>query len=119
MGGDGLLGAFEEHVLLSVARGEGDSYGMQVRRDIEARTGRDVSIGAVYATLNRLEKKGLVSSSLRDGAPERRGRAQRFFSIEAAGADALRQSLKQHRSMWEGLDPDALVPDAPLGGGSS
>ncbi|MDX1495008.1 MAG: helix-turn-helix transcriptional regulator [Longimicrobiales bacterium] len=111
MGGDGLLGAFEEQVLLSVARGQGESYGMQVRRDIEARTDRDVSIGAVYATLNRLEKKGLVVSSLRDGPPERRGRAQRFFSLEPSGAEALRTSLEQHRSMWEGLDPDALLGD--------
>ncbi len=114
MGVDGLLGAFEEQVLLSVARGAGESYGMRVRRDIAARTGRDISIGAVYATLTRLEKKGLVTSALRDGPPERRGRAQRFFRIEPAGADALRASLEQHRSMWEGLDPDALVD-----GGSS
>mgnify|MGYP002623251148 FL=1 len=108
MGSDGLLGSFEEQVLLSVARDRGDAYGMRVRRDIEARTGRDVSIGAVYSTLDRLEKKGLVSSALRDGA-DGRGRAQRFFRIEPAGAEALRTSLAHHRSMWEGLDPDALL----------
>lgn len=114
MGSDGLLGSFEEQVLLAVARDRGDAYGMRVRREIEARTGRDVSIGAVYSTLDRLEKKGLVSSELREGSElragsEGRGRAQRFFRIEHAGAEALRTSLHLHRSMWEGLDPDTLL----------
>ncbi len=77
MGRDGLLGSFEELVLLAVARGGEDAYGMTVRREIEERTGRDVTIGAVYATLDRLEKKGLVGSELRDGDASRRGRARR------------------------------------------
>ena len=109
MGSDGLLGAFEEHVLLGVARGAGDAYGMTVRRDIEERTGRDVSIGAVYATLERLERKGFVASRLDDGSPERRGRARRFFTLEPAGADALRTARELSRRMWEGLDPASLV----------
>ena len=104
-----MLGAFEEHVLLSVARQGGEAYGMRVRRDIAARTERDLSIGAVYATLDRLEKKGLVTSRLEDGDAERRGRARRFYTISSDGAAALRASLAQHRSMWEGLDPDALL----------
>lgn len=112
MGGGGLLGAFEEHVLLSVARGGGDAYGMTVRRDIEARTGRDVSIGAVYSTLDRLEAKGMVASRLDDGPPERRGRARRFFTLARDGADALRTARDLNDRMWEGLDPDTL----PVGG---
>ncbi|MEQ9401074.1 MAG: helix-turn-helix transcriptional regulator [Longimicrobiales bacterium] len=112
MGGSAILGSFEEHVLLAVARGRSDAYGMTVRRDIQERTSRDVSIGAVYATLDRLETKGLVRSRLDHGDPERRGRARRFFSLTPEGADALRLSLEQHRRMWDGLDPAALPGDA-------
>ncbi len=114
MGGNGLLGAFEEHVLLSVARGGGDAYGMTVRRDIEERTGRDVAIGAVYSTLDRLETKGLVVSRLGHGPPERRGRARRFFTLALAGAQALRTARELTDRMWEGLDPASL----PTRGGS-
>ena len=81
MGKDGLLGSFEELVLLAVARGGEDAYGMTVRREIEERTGRDVAIGAVYATLDRLEAKGLLASEFRDGDASRRGRARRFFEL--------------------------------------
>ncbi len=109
MGGDGLLGAFEEHVLLAVTRCGTNAYGMTVRREIEERTGRDVAIGAVYSTLNRLEQKGWVESNLREsGDRERRGRARRFFVLRPQGADALREALNQRRSMWEGLDPASL-----------
>lgn len=106
-----LLGAFEQHVLLAVARHRGAGYGMTVRRDIADRTGRDIAIGAVHATLERLETKGLVSSRLEDGDPQRRGRARRFFSIEAAGVEALVTALDQHRRMWQGLDPEALAAE--------
>jgi PadR family transcriptional regulator PadR len=110
MGGDGLLGAFEEQVLLAVTRCGANAYGMTVRREIEERTGRDVAIGAVYATLTRLEQKGWVASTLREsGDAARRGRARRFFALLPEGADALREALGQRRSMWEGLDPSKLV----------
>jgi DNA-binding PadR family transcriptional regulator len=99
------LGAFEEIVLLALIQvGEG-AYGMTVRREIEERSGRSVSIGAVYATLDRLEKKGYVSSSLADPSTVRRGRARRYFRIEQAGEEALRRSRDVVSSMWEGLEP--------------
>lgn len=99
------LGAFEEIVLLALIQvGEG-AYGMTVRREIEERSGRSVSIGAVYATLDRLEKKGYVSSSLADPATVRRGRARRYFRIERAGEEALYRSREIVSSMWEGLEP--------------
>ena len=82
---------------------------MTVRRDIEERTGRDVAIGAVYATLARLEKKCLVVSRLDDGTPERRGRARRFFSLEPAGAEALGTARDLSLRMWDGLDPRSLL----------
>ena len=82
MGRDGLLGAFEELVLLAVAHEGGDAYGMTVRREIERRGGRSVTIGAVYATLDRLTGKGYVGDSPGETGPARRGRA-----ASVAGAD--------------------------------
>ena len=68
MSKDGLLGTFEEHVLLAVVHAGDDAYGMQIRRQIEDRIGRSIAIGAVYATLDRLERKGMVSSWLAEAA---------------------------------------------------
>jgi len=99
-----LLGSFEELVLLAVARAGGDAYGMTVRREIEARTGRDVTIGAVYATLDRLEVKGLLCSRFTGGDGDRGGRARRVFRVERAGADALQATRETRASLWEGVD---------------
>lgn len=100
-----FLGEFEQLVLLALIRlGEG-AYGMAVRREIEARAERDVSIGAVYATLDRLEEKGLVKSRLGEASDARGGRAKRCFSITAAGARALEKSQHAFRQMLEGLPP--------------
>ncbi|MEW5915513.1 MAG: helix-turn-helix transcriptional regulator [Gemmatimonadota bacterium] len=98
-----LLGSLEQIVLLALIRLGDDAYGMTVRREIEARTGRDLSIGAVYATLERLESKGHVSSAVGDPTPERGGRAKRHFRIEAAGERALRATQQAMRSMSAGL----------------
>jgi DNA-binding PadR family transcriptional regulator len=86
-------GAFEQLVLLAVARlGEG-AYGMTVRRELEERTGRPISIGAVYATLERLERKGYVRSESAVGHAERAGRARRLVRLEPEGTRALREAL--------------------------
>ena len=98
-----FLGEFEQLVLLALIRlGEG-AYGMAVRREIETRADRDVSIGAVYATLDRLEEKGLVKSRLGEASDARGGRAKKCFSITAAGARALEKSQQAFRQMLEGL----------------
>jgi DNA-binding PadR family transcriptional regulator len=76
---------------------------MTVRREIEERTGRELSIGAVYATLERLEAKGYVSSSVGEPTPERGGRAKRLFRPEAQGQRALRSTQDAMRRMTEGL----------------
>jgi PadR family transcriptional regulator PadR len=98
-----LLGSLEQIVLLALVQLGDDAYGMTVRREIEARTGRNVSIGAIYATLERLEGKGLVSSFTGDPTPERGGRARRHFRIEAEGRRALRTSQDAIRKMSAGL----------------
>jgi DNA-binding PadR family transcriptional regulator len=99
----GLLGSLEFIVLLALMRLGDDAYGMTVRQEIESRTGRNISIGAVYATLERLESKGYVSSRTGEPTAERGGRAKRHFQLEARGQQALRASRDAIRSMTMGL----------------
>jgi DNA-binding PadR family transcriptional regulator len=97
-----FLGEFEQLVMLAVLRLEQNAYGMEVRREIESRAGRDSSIGAVYATLDRLETKGLVHS--RELAPEgEKGRPRRLYRITAEGGRALERTKTAVASMWEGI----------------
>lgn len=98
-----LLGSLEYIVLLALVRLGPEAYGMTVRREIDKRTGRDVSIGAVYATLERLEAKGYVKSFTGEPTAERGGRAKRLFQIEADGKRALRASQQAIRKMTAGL----------------
>jgi len=97
------LGEFEQIVLLALMRLSDDAYGMRVRREIEDRTGRVVTIGAVYATLDRLEDKGLVESALGEPTAERGGRAKRTFLVTAEGVSALKQSHEAVERMADGV----------------
>ena len=97
-----FLGEFEQIVMLAVLRLEAEAYGMEVRREIEARAGRDASIGAVYATLDRLESKGLVRS--RELAPEGdKGRPRKLYRVTADGGRALARTQQAVNRMWEGV----------------
>jgi PadR family transcriptional regulator, regulatory protein PadR len=98
-----LLGSLEHLVLLALVQLGANAYGMTVRREIERRTGRNLSIGAIYATLERLEAKGFVSSSLGEPTAERGGRAKRLFRLEADGERALGASHDAIRKMTAGL----------------
>jgi DNA-binding PadR family transcriptional regulator len=100
-----FLGEFEQLVLLALIRLGDEAYGMAVRRELEHRAARDVSIGAVYATLDRLEGKGLVKSRLGAASEERGGRPKKCFTITGAGARALERSQQALRDMLEGLPP--------------
>lgn len=97
------LGEFEHLVLLAVLRLGVDAYGMRVRREIAERTSRDVTIGAVYATLERLEAKGLVKSQIGDSTAERGGRAKRSFHLTGAGVEAINRAQESLLSMLEGI----------------
>jgi DNA-binding PadR family transcriptional regulator len=97
------LGEFEHLILLAVLRLNDDAYGMRVRREISERTGRDVTIGAVYATLERLETKGLVSAAISEPTAERGGRAKRSFRVTAQGMEAINRTRHEMQSMSEGL----------------
>ena len=99
------LGEFEQLVLLAVIRlGEG-AYAVPVRVEIESRTHRSASRGAIYITLDRLEEKGFLRSHLADGNAERSGRPRRYYRITPAGERALENSWQALKSMWEGLKP--------------
>ena len=98
------LGEFEHIIVLALLRLEDRAYGVTVRQEIEFRIKREVSIGAVYATLNRLETKGYVKSDYGDPTPERGGRSKRFFSVTAKGVAAVNRTQRALKSMTEGLD---------------
>jgi PadR family transcriptional regulator PadR len=107
MSGDNALGAFEEQVMLAVLHARDDAYGMNVRRELEARTDREVAIGAVYVTLDRLEQKGLISSKRAVGE----GGSRRVFAVTAAGTRALYETRSVRDRLWQGLDPRLLSKD--------
>jgi PadR family transcriptional regulator PadR len=98
-----ILGAFEQAVLLAVLRlGEG-AYGRAILRDVQARLEREVVAGAVHATLDRLEHKGFLSSSLGSGTPMRDGRARRFYRLEPPGVRALDDARYALNRVWRGV----------------
>ena len=99
----GYLGSFELMVMLALIRLGDDAYGVTISTEIEAHTGREVLLGSVYATLERLEKKGFVSSNLGDPTPERGGRAKRYFRITAKGLRELRGARRLFTALWKNI----------------
>jgi PadR family transcriptional regulator PadR len=99
------VGAFEEQVLLAVIRAGAEAYGMEVRRVIEEVTERDVAIGAVYSTLDRLEAKRLVQSRRIAGTDGSR----RVFGVTTRGAQALADTRAVRDRLWRGVDLRALI----------
>lgn len=100
------LGEFEQMLLLAIVHLGEKAYGVAIRQEIERRTEREVSVGALYTSLSRLERKGFVRSAMADPTPERGGRSRRYFEIRPDGASALRQSRARLNQMWAGLSPD-------------
>jgi PadR family transcriptional regulator PadR len=99
------LGVLEEQIVVAVLRTRGEAYGMQVRREIARVTGRDLAIGAVYATLDRLEAKGLLASSrvIAEGPTRRR------FEVTRDGARALADTRAMRERLWHGVDLRGLA----------
>lgn len=106
MAANQVLGDFEQLVLLGVLQSGPDAYGVPIWHELEARTGRRVSLGAVYKTLDRLETKGLVRSARGEPSPERGGRSKRVYQLTAAGRRSLRASLDALASMADGLETE-------------
>jgi DNA-binding PadR family transcriptional regulator len=99
----GYLGEFELLVLLALIRLGDQAYGVPISREIEERSGREVALGSVYASLERLEEKGLVASRLGDPTAERGGRAKRYFRLTKSGLHAVRETQRALVSLWRGL----------------
>ena len=103
------LAEFELYVTLALARLEDQGYGAAVKREIEGRTGRAVSIGAVYATLGRLEDKGLLAHVVSAPTPVQGGRARKLYHLTDLGQEAVRQATFRLERMMDGLAPDSGV----------
>lgn len=112
------VGEFEQLLLFALLRLGDDAYGVTIRREIERRTDRTVSVGAVYTALQRLEDRDLVSSRVGEPTPERGGRRKRFYTLEAAGARALSASYQNLIEMSRGLEPELARLTANAAGGS-
>ena len=97
-----LLGVFEQAVLLAVLKLADEAYGRSILRGVQTGLDREVAAGAVYATLDRLEQKGLIASRLEEGTPVRGGRMRRFYTITAPGIRSLHESKAALKQMWRG-----------------
>ena len=106
MGTPASLGDFEQLILLALVRLGDRAYGVSIHEEIVGRARRDVTIAAVYKTLERLEDKGLIASTIGEPTAERGGRRKKFFRIQPAGRRALRHALASLRRMADGLAPD-------------
>jgi DNA-binding PadR family transcriptional regulator len=99
------LGDFEQLVMLAVMRLDGDAYGSSIRDELKARAEREVSPGAIFTTLERLESRGLVTSRYGEPTPERGGRSKRYYKLSAEGRRSLARSLRAVRRLMQGLEP--------------
>jgi PadR family transcriptional regulator PadR len=98
-----ILGAFEQAVLLAVVRLRDDAYGRFILKEVQARLERNVAAGAVHATLDRLERKGMLTSSLGPGTEVRAGRPRRYYKLHPSGRRALNQARAVVNDLWRGL----------------
>ncbi len=103
------LGEFELMLLLAIVRLGDDAYGVTIRRAIQDQTGRNVSAGAVYTTLGRLEVRGLVSSREGETAPERTGMRRRYYKVRTEGARQIQRSMCHVETMARGLMPQVTA----------
>jgi DNA-binding PadR family transcriptional regulator len=102
------LGEFEHVVMLSILSLKDNAYGVTIRQNLKEAIGREVAIGALYSTAERLEKKGLLESSKRDATAERGGKAKRFFLVTALGVQALEETKAHLNTLWQQLPANVL-----------
>ena len=107
------LGEFEQMLLFALLRLGDEAYGVRIRQEIETRTRRDVSSGAVYTALGRLERRGFVSSREGDTTPQRGGRRRKYYALLLPGADALQRSFLDVRQMADGMLPRLAAHASP------
>lgn len=99
------VGEFEQMILLAVLQRKEDAYGVTIHDELARHTTRPLARGAVYMTLDRLEKKGLLKSTLSDPTAERGGRAKRCYTLTKQAVQALQASRRTLLSLWDGLEP--------------
>lgn len=98
------VGEFEQMVLLSIMRLGDRAYGLAIRRELEATAGRKPSSGALYTTLDRLEKKGLVATTAGEATSDRGGRPRRYVEVTTEGREALALARSSLLALWDGLE---------------
>ncbi|MEI9919479.1 MAG: PadR family transcriptional regulator [Bacteroidota bacterium] len=103
-----MIGEFEELVLLAVGVLHGNAYGVTIKEEIEQRTKRDVTVGALQVTLRRLEKKGFLTSKHADPDTNRGGRPKLYFTLTAYGKKTLQEALEVRIGFWKSL-PETIL----------
>lgn len=98
-----LLTDLELMILLAVLRRRGDAYGVTITREIERTAGRSVAVAVVYATLDRLGARGLVTHTYGDPTPERGGRAKKYFQVTGLGVRQVKDTQRALMALWRGL----------------
>jgi PadR family transcriptional regulator, regulatory protein PadR len=98
------LGEFEQLILLAILRLGHEAYGVTIRAELADRAGRTIAPGALYTALERLERKGLITSRMGDPTPQRGGRAKRYVRVTAAGRQALTRAVRAYDRLLDGLD---------------
>ena len=99
----GDIGQLDQQVMLAILRRQPQAYGVAIQETITERTGREYSVGAIYAALDRLEEKGYVAAKQGEPTPERGGRAKLYFHLTAPGQVALQQSLQALDDLKRGV----------------
>ena len=110
MGDRGFLGEFEQMILLAALRLGAEAYGVRLMEELEERVGRRVSRGSVYVTLDRMEQKGWIESTLSEPASGRGGRARRVVRVTPEGVEQLRRSREALLALWDGLENALETP---------
>jgi DNA-binding PadR family transcriptional regulator len=103
-----MIGEFEEIVLLAVGVLHGNAYGVTIKEEIDKRTKREVSVGALQVTLRRLEKKGFLTSKHAEPDSNRGGRPKLFFTLTAYGKKTLQETLEVRIGFWKSL-PETIL----------
>ena len=103
-----MVGEFEEIVLLAVGVLHGKAYGVSIKEEIEQRTRRNVSVGALQVTLRRLEKKGFLTAKHADPDTSRGGRPKLYFTLTAFGKKTLQEALEVRVGFWKSL-PETIL----------
>lgn len=98
------IGEFEELVLLAAFSIDGEAYGVSLQEKLEQLLERTISIGAVYAALDRLERKGYVSSWVGEATSERGGRRKRLFAVTPAGVATLKRVRRVRERIWREIE---------------